>query len=110
MQSVPLQKCHLLASNNNLDAQGDGGNNQPCTVAMATATPPNRFTHEEVLRLAGYTRPLARDIFLNSDIDYRHLYSEPATASNENAHSSRQTREVMANADFPSEWASSRSC
>src|SRR3972149_6498588 len=57
-----------------------GTNSQPRIVAVATATPPNRFTQEEVLRLAGYTRPVARDIFLNSDIDYRHFYIDPATA------------------------------
>src|SRR3990170_4784752 len=57
-----------------------GANNQPRIVAVATANPPQRFTQEEVLRLAGYTRPVARDIFLNSDIDYRHLYIDPETA------------------------------
>jgi predicted naringenin-chalcone synthase len=53
---------------------------QPRIAAVATANPPNRFTQEEILRLAGYTRPIARDIFLNSDIDYRHLYIDPETA------------------------------
>jgi predicted naringenin-chalcone synthase len=53
---------------------------QPRIVAVATATPPNRFTQEEVLRLAGYTRPLVREIFLNSDIDHRYFYIDPATA------------------------------
>ena len=53
---------------------------QPRIAAVATANPPNRFTQEEILRLAGYTRPVARDIFLHSDIDYRHLYIDPETA------------------------------
>lgn len=53
--------------------------NQPRIAAVATATPPDRFTQEEVLRMAGYTRPVARDIFMNSDIDYRYLYVNPAT-------------------------------
>src|SRR3972149_8443681 len=52
--------------------------NQPRIAAVATATPPFRFTQEEVLRLLGYTRPIAREIFLNSDIDARYLYVDPA--------------------------------
>lgn len=55
----------------------------PRIVAVATANPPLRFTQEEVLRLAGYTRPIEREIFLNSDIDYRHLYIDPSTATPE---------------------------
>ena len=53
---------------------------QPRIAAVATANPPNRFTQEEVLNLIGYTRPIAREIFLNSDIDYRYLYVDPETA------------------------------
>jgi len=53
--------------------------NQPRITAVATATPPHRFTQEEVLQLAGYTRPIAREIFLNSDIDYRYLHINPAS-------------------------------
>ena len=52
--------------------------NQPRIAAVATANPPFRFTQEEVLRLLGYTRPIAREIFLNSDIDARYLYVDPA--------------------------------
>lgn len=52
--------------------------NQPRIGAVATATPPFRFTQEDVLRLLGYTRPIAREIFLNSDIDARYLYVDPA--------------------------------
>src|SRR3989338_9833218 len=55
--------------------------NQPRIAAVATATPPFRFTQEEVLRLLGYTRPIAREIFLNSDIDARYLYVDPAAAA-----------------------------
>ena len=55
-----------------------GGNFlQPRIQAVATAVPPRRFTQEEVLRLAGYTRPIARKIFLHSDIDYRYLFIDP---------------------------------
>ena len=55
-----------------------GGNFlQPRIQAVATAVPPRRFTQEEVLRLAGYTRPIAREIFLHSDIDYRYLFIDP---------------------------------
>lgn len=52
--------------------------NQPRIAAVATATPPFRFTQEDVLRLLGYTRPIAREIFLNSDIDARYLYVDPS--------------------------------
>ncbi|MFQ5776918.1 MAG: type III polyketide synthase [Terriglobia bacterium] len=55
--------------------------NQPRIVAVGTANPPNRFTQEEVLQMAGYTRPVERRIFLHSDIDYRHLYLEPGSVS-----------------------------
>ena len=49
----------------------------PRIVSVATANPPRCFTQEEVLRLAGYKRPIARDIFLNSDIDSRYLFIDP---------------------------------
>lgn len=50
---------------------------QPHIVSVATATPPRRFSQEEVLQLAGYTQPIARRIFLNSDIDFRYLFLTP---------------------------------
>jgi len=53
-------------------------NAEPHIVSVATATPPRRFTQEEVLRLTGYTQPIARKIFLNSDVDYRYLFIDPA--------------------------------
>ena len=53
-------------------------NPEPRILAVATAVPPRRFTQEEVLQLAGYSSPAARRIFLNSDIDYRHLYIRPS--------------------------------
>ncbi|OFV96084.1 MAG: hypothetical protein A3F68_04490 [Acidobacteria bacterium RIFCSPLOWO2_12_FULL_54_10] len=53
-------------------------NPEPRILSLATAVPPQRFTQEETLQLAGYTSPAARRIFLNSDIDYRHLYIRPS--------------------------------
>lgn len=50
---------------------------EPRIISVATAVPPQRFTQQEVLRIAGYTRPIARKIFFNSDIDYRYLYMDP---------------------------------
>ena len=50
---------------------------QPHIVSVATATPPQRYSQEEVLQLAGYRQPVARKIFLNSDIDFRYLYMTP---------------------------------
>jgi predicted naringenin-chalcone synthase len=53
----------------------------PRIAAVATANPPFRYTQEEILRLLGYTRPIARDIFLNSDIEHRYLHVDPATVT-----------------------------
>jgi predicted naringenin-chalcone synthase len=55
----------------------------PRILAVGTANPPHRFTQEEVYRLAGYTSPRVLSIFLNSDIDYRHFYIDPATFTTE---------------------------
>ncbi len=38
--------------------------------------PPLRLTQEDVFRLMGYTSPRVRQIFLNSDIDYRHFWAD----------------------------------
>ncbi|MFN3476901.1 MAG: type III polyketide synthase [Candidatus Methylomirabilales bacterium] len=46
----------------------------PRIVGVATAVPPNRFSQEELLRLAGYDDPFRRSFFLNSGIRFRHLY------------------------------------
>ena len=53
--------------------------NSPRILAVGTANPPRRFTQEEVFRLAGYKNPRILNIFLNSDIEYRHFYIDPAT-------------------------------
>ncbi len=48
-------------------------------LSCATAVPPRRFTQDEVFRLLGYTSPRIRQIFLNSDIEYRHFWPDPDT-------------------------------
>ena len=53
----------------------------PRILGLGTANPPNRFTQQEVFRMAGYYSQRILEIFLNSDIDYRHLYVDPATFS-----------------------------
>lgn len=53
------------------------GKLDPRILSVATANPPRRFTQQEVLRLAGYTKPVARKIFFNSDIDTRYLFFDP---------------------------------
>ena len=58
----------------NVEGQGTP---DPRILSVGTANPPRRFTQEEVLRLAGYTRPVARKIFFNSDIDTRYLFLDP---------------------------------
>jgi predicted naringenin-chalcone synthase len=37
------------------------------------------LTQEEVFAVMGYTSPRIRQIFLNSDIDYRHFWADPET-------------------------------
>jgi len=54
----------------------------PRIVGVATAVPPNRFSQEELLQLAGHDRTRGA-FFLNSDIHYRHLYIEPGFTGNE---------------------------
>jgi predicted naringenin-chalcone synthase len=49
----------------------------PAILACATAVPPRRFTQEEAFALSGYTSPRIRQIFLNSEIDYRHFWIDP---------------------------------
>src|SRR6202162_1400819 len=51
----------------------------PRIVAVATATPPHRFDHATLLRLARYVDPLRAGFFTNSQIDGRHLYLDPET-------------------------------
>lgn len=54
-------------------------NSVPRIASVATATPPRCFTQEEVLHLAGYAQPIARKIFLNSDIATRYLFLDPGS-------------------------------
>jgi predicted naringenin-chalcone synthase len=49
----------------------------PRILALGTANPPNRFTQRDAYRLVGYENKHILDIFLNSDIDYRHFYLDP---------------------------------
>jgi alkylresorcinol/alkylpyrone synthase len=51
----------------------------PGIVAVATATPPYRYTQETMLALAGYDDPRRRGFFEKSDIEARYLYMDPAT-------------------------------
>jgi predicted naringenin-chalcone synthase len=48
-------------------------------AAVATATPPHRFTQAQLLALAGYADEERRGFFRRSDIDGRHLWIDPAT-------------------------------
>jgi predicted naringenin-chalcone synthase len=51
----------------------------PKIAAVATATPPHRFTQAHLLALAGYPDEERRGFFRRSDIDGRHLWIDPAT-------------------------------
>lgn len=53
----------------------------PTILSCATEVPPLRVTQEEVFRHLGYTDPRIRQIFLNSDIDYRHFWANPENFS-----------------------------
>jgi alkylresorcinol/alkylpyrone synthase len=48
-------------------------------VAVATATPPHRFSQAELLALAGYDDPRRRGFFEKGGIEGRYLYLDPAT-------------------------------
>ena len=50
----------------------------PKIVAVATATPPHRFTQPELLAMAGYADDRRRGFFAASDIAGRHLWIDPA--------------------------------
>jgi alkylresorcinol/alkylpyrone synthase len=49
----------------------------PKIIAVATATPPHRFTQERVLELAGYGDLVRQGFFANSQIEGRYLYLDP---------------------------------
>jgi predicted naringenin-chalcone synthase len=49
----------------------------PRIVAVATATPSQRFDQAALLRIAGYDDALRAGFFTNSQIDGRHLYLDP---------------------------------
>ena len=51
----------------------------PRIVAVATATPPYRYSQDAMLALAGYDDPRRRGFFEKSDIEGRYLYMDPAT-------------------------------
>ncbi len=51
----------------------------PKIAAVATATPPQRFTQAQLLLLAGYRDEERRGFFRRSDIEGRHLWIDPAT-------------------------------
>jgi predicted naringenin-chalcone synthase len=51
----------------------------PRLAAVATATPPHRFTQAELLALAGYRDEERSGFFRRSDIEGRHLWIDPAT-------------------------------
>src|SRR5215208_7731035 len=51
----------------------------PKIVAVATATPPHRFSQDQLLALAGYDDPRRRGFFEKSGIEGRYLYFDPAT-------------------------------
>src|ERR1051326_4706253 len=51
----------------------------PKINAVATATPPHRFSQEALLALAGYDDPRRRGFFEKSGIEGRYLYIDPAT-------------------------------
>ena len=51
----------------------------PKIAAVATATPPHRFTQSDILKLAGYRDEERSGFFRRSDIDGRYLWMDPQT-------------------------------
>src|SRR5205807_1666716 len=51
----------------------------PKIAAVATATPPHRFTQAQLLALAGYRDEERSGFFRRSDIEGRYLWIDPAT-------------------------------
>src|SRR2546421_11748321 len=51
----------------------------PKIAAVATATPPHRFSQDALLALAGYDDPRRRGFFEKSGIEGRYLYLDPET-------------------------------
>ncbi len=49
----------------------------PRIIAVATATPPHRFSQARVLELAGYGDAVRQGFFANSQIEARYLYLDP---------------------------------
>jgi len=49
----------------------------PKITAVATATPPHRFSQARVLELAGYRDKIRQGFFSNSEIEGRYLYLDP---------------------------------
>jgi len=57
---------------------------QPKILAIGTANPKQRYSQEEIYEVAAqhyeaYRNPRIHDIFMNSDIEYRHLYIDKET-------------------------------
>jgi 3,5-dihydroxyphenylacetyl-CoA synthase len=50
----------------------------PRIRAFGSATPVPRLTQEETFRMLGYSSQRILEIFLNSGIDFRHFYLDPA--------------------------------
>ena len=64
----------------------------PKIVAVAAATPPHRFSQEQLLALAGYDDPRRRGFFEKSGIEGRYLYLDPATFRPDESVDEMQTR------------------
>jgi len=54
-------------------------NSRPAILSVATSNPRNRYSQQEIYALACkysefYRSPRVKQVFMNSDIEYRHLY------------------------------------
>src|SRR6266850_1871750 len=75
-----LDPCSILEIGSHLTRRRqEVGMPFPNIAAVATATPPHRFTQAQLLALAGYADEERRGFFRRSDIDGRHLWIDPAT-------------------------------
>jgi 3,5-dihydroxyphenylacetyl-CoA synthase len=62
----------------------------PQILSLGTANPPARFTQQQCFEATGYKGERIRQIFLNSDIEFRHFYFEGSPNLDENSDQSNQ--------------------
>ena len=83
----------------------------PKVAAMATVTPPHRFTQGQLLAMTGYTDATRRGFFRHGHIDGRFLYVDPDDFTPSETVDRRQARfrrgaleETLQARPMPNDW------